>query len=221
MATISKEESQLFANLEVAQRDKHINKTLSINEFMEDLSVRFKKEIKDITNVLVYYFPEHIYKSEYSSTKNFAGNITTTTKHYITLQPEMITLVNRNAKTQQQKFKSLSRNVYDIYRKFGIKFETNVHYHGKEDLIARFELKDSKINYLNISTDYRTWDATKKYDLQIKIFHIYDFANMLEHEESNVGKYLIKKYYKDAIDFEPQQLIDEVSTEDFTPSDDA
>ena len=217
---IDEEESKLF-NSEKKEAPKTvgpISKTLTVNQFMDDLKVRFAEQMTDTTHVLVYFFPEYVDEKKYNSNKSVNGNKSSWDKTFVNLQPEMITLVNKEATDPKLMYKSLARSTYEVYRVHGIKFETHVkiRYYGEKthryetmkddkgnDVHKKDkELKEGKVNFLSIMAKAQSFDASKESDFAKKILTYYKFAVYAESDKSMTYKYLMNKRYNDAEPFE-------------------
>ena len=241
---IDEEESKLFGS-NVSTSDSNalpmsFSKPLSIHEFMSDLKVRRKDQMENVTHVLVYFFTEHVDEQvenkihrEMSYTK-----LPDITKHFVYLRPEMITLVNGKATDVKDRFKSLSRSYYEIYRDSLIRFETHVPRRCKSLITAKYEpvtdengnfiimpskeLKlDSKVNCLVILTE----GIEKQVDSKFNVFGpnvitFYEFVVNAEKEDTPTYQYLMKKRYNDSTKVEFKEATD-VDTSGMIPDDDA
>ena len=177
---IDEEETKLFTTCDNTIACGPISQCLSIHEFMEDMKHRFPDQMKDITHVVVYLFPEYVEVKRHDTNAKLSGNKTTISKHYVYFYPEMITLVNSNVESNDR-FKTLKRSAYDVYLQHGVRFEThvplkelndkNVYVPMKDDngeivMNGYRELKEeSKVNYLVIPTEANVIENKSKYNV--------------------------------------------------------
>ena len=181
---------------------------LSINEFMSDAHMRFRKDYDNALQLCVYFFTD---KSVYSTKVDSSYG----THYYQYIRPEMIAFVKLNEKTKKPKFFGVQTEL-DIYADYGLKFETHIPQRVWDDAAHKFtrEVKtnkdgtpvykysreintDHRVNYLLINLKQQKFvKKAGKFDLCENEILYYDWKICYPADTRNEVQYL--QYRSDA-----------------------
>ena len=194
-------------------------RAISINEFMQDVHLRFQKDYDNALQLSVYFFTD---KSTYTTkVENDYG-----TRHFQYIRPEMITFTSLDAKTKKPVHVVRTQDL-DVYADYGIKFETHLVWNGKkyrpatdEDDSSKFRAKceirsDRKVNYLVINTKQQTFvKKAGKFDLCDEEIKYYDWKVMYPVDTRNDVKWMLENIYPNAEEWDVASLIDSANASD-------
>lgn len=206
---------------------------ISINEFMSDISLRFKNDFDKAVQLSVYFFTD---KSTYISKIESNYGI----HYYQYVRPELITFTSLDPKTKKQINVVRTKNL-DAYADYGIRFETHIPQRMWDETNHKFmhevktnedgspvykysrELRtDRKVNYLIINTKQQKYiKKAGKFDLCDNEIVYYDWKVCYPPDKRNDAQYMITNMYGNVEQFECTDLLNSTDGDadiDFTVS---
>ena len=177
-------------------------KAVSINQFVEDIKLRYPEEFNKAYQLKVYFFSDKsVY---YNEIKNTYG-MRTTTRHYAYIRPEM--LVFASLSPDKKVINKVLNGGLDVYCDYGIRFETHIkrQHNSEESLrIDREIMNDSKVNVLLINTKQQTYlKKPGRFDAPIdQEIKYYDWTTKLITESRPDYKYMMNTFYDKAEQFQ-------------------
>ena len=176
-----------------------LNKALSINAFVEDVSLRFRKDYKDCVQLMVYFFPD---KSIYTKHVENTFGSRTVVKDQVFLAPEMLTFVYVIDGKVKRK---VHVNDLEVYKKYGICFDTHIPIKNDEkNFRADREIQsDHNVNCLLINTEVTIWNKPKStFEVVSKIIEYHKWKVTAPSDSRNDSKYMMDNLYEKATQFE-------------------
>ena len=219
---------QTLSRVEQTEAAKSFSESISINQFMKDLSFRFKDDYAEAVQLYIYFFTK---ESTYKLLKrNSYGE-----KQYVVFRPEMITFVKYNKETKKTKnvIRIKGLGVYDDY---GVRFETSIPQRKWDDSNKRYlnevkmdskgdvmlkrtrELKtDCKVNMIQINTKEKVFvKKAGTFDICDTEVHYYDWRVLGVKDDRNDSKLMMSKLYPDIEQFtnEDAELNDKATADE-------
>ena len=193
--------------VEPTKPQTEFHQAITINQFVEDLKLRFKSDFTTAVQLSIYFFPD---KSTYlRKVENDYG-----TRYYQIIRPEMITFTSVDAKTKKPINTVRTKNL-DVYAEYGIKFETHIIQRVWDDTTKSYKRSiirdadgkpifkptreirtDRSVNYLLINTKQQTYvKAAGKFDLFDHTYKYYDWKIVAPINTRNDVQYMMKNIY--------------------------
>lgn len=178
---------------------KTIDSTLTINQFMDDVKLRFADMFKKNTvQLMVYFFTD---KSIYSKSIEKEYISRTVKSDYIVLRPEMITFVMVDADKKVKRQPYVSK--IDVYKQYGIIFQTHMPFKKTESFRSDREVKtDKQVNCLVINTTPKDFDRQGKFDPVPQKIKYYEWTVAGVPDARQDSTYLMKNQYDKVDQFE-------------------
>ena len=98
------------------------SKSISMNEFMEDLRLRFPTEFDKAIQTWIYFYTD---EDTQTTTKEFVYGLNKSVRTFVTFRPAMISFISVNPGTNKIGFVIKTKGL-EVYSVHGIQFETHI-----------------------------------------------------------------------------------------------